>query len=543
MPRYQLYDVVILGGGLAGLTLARQLKQERPETRVLVLEKWRHPVQEAAFKVGESTVEIAGHYYAQVLGLAPHLVERQLFKFGLRYFFDDGVNRDLARRFELGPIGFPRIKTFQLDRGRLENHLFSTNPELGVEQIDGVSVRDVEFGNPLHRVTFSKGFGVSGGSDDIVTTRWVVDASGRAGIIKRKLGLRREVAHAANASWWRIRARVRIDDWSHEPAWQARVKTGCRWLSTNHLMGRGYWVWLIPLASDSTSFGIVADAALHPFGAINRPERALQWLDRHEPQCADVVRAHLHLIEDFKALRQFAHGCAQVFSGDRWCLTGEAGVFTDPFYSPGSDFISIGNDFISELVGRDLAGEDITAHAARFNRFYLHLFEAYLKVYESQYPIMGNARVMTAKVAWDNACYWGITALIYFQRRYRDLVFLESIEPLMRRFFVLHTRMQQFLREWSSTHDDALGPGFMNLIDVDFLGRLQASLDVPHDCEQLREQLHVNLGLLERFAMVLRELAGRTADQTDPATLVPEESRFAAILGEGPTDPRLTSAG
>jgi flavin-dependent dehydrogenase len=41
MPPYQLYDVVIVGGGLAGLTLARSLKQECRDTRVLVLQKWR----------------------------------------------------------------------------------------------------------------------------------------------------------------------------------------------------------------------------------------------------------------------------------------------------------------------------------------------------------------------------------------------------------------------------------------------------------------------------------------------------------------------
>ena len=61
---------------------------------------------------------------------------------------------------------------------------------------------------------------------------------------------------------------------------------------------------------------------------------------------------------------------------------------------------------------------------------------------------MGNAQVMTAKVAWDNACYWAITALLFFQRRLRQPEFMASIDPLMRRFFVLHARMQQFLRAW-----------------------------------------------------------------------------------------------
>ena len=67
------------------------------------------------------------------------------------------------------------------------------------------------------------------------------------------------------------------------------MPTGERWLSTNHLMGRGYWVWLIPLGSGSTSIGIVADDDLHPYSRINRYERALEWLREFEPQCAAVV--------------------------------------------------------------------------------------------------------------------------------------------------------------------------------------------------------------------------------------------------------------
>ena len=32
---------------------------------------------------------------------------------------------------------------------------------------------------------------------------------------------------------------------------------------------------------------------------------------------------------------------------------GEAGLFLDPFYSPGSDFIAIGNTYICDLIRRD----------------------------------------------------------------------------------------------------------------------------------------------------------------------------------------------
>jgi hypothetical protein len=292
-------------------------------------------------------------------------------------------------------------------------------------------------------------------------------------------------------------------------------------------MGKGYWVWLIPLGSGSTSVGIVADSALHPFNRINRFERALDWLREFEPQCAEVVEAHTGELEDFLALQHFAHSCARVFSPQRWALTGEAGVFTDPFYSPGSDFIAMGNDCIADLITRDVRGEDVSARAEAFNVTYLRLFEAFIRLYENQYPIMGNAQVMLAKVTWDNGCYWGMSALLFFQRRYRRPEFIASIEPLMRRFFVLHARMQSFFHAWDRADQSSYADAGTSVLDLDFLRHLMSSLSGPMmDDEALRERLHENFALLEGFAQSWQAIASQDH---------PELARFVPNRGETPT--------
>ncbi len=97
-----------------------------------------------------------------------------------------------------------------------------------------------------------------------VASRWVVDASGRRAFLKRKLGLAKKSPHRANAAWFRFKKHIKVDDWSDNQDWhQGHEGKTARWYSTNHLMGQGYWVWLIPLASGSTSMGIVAAEEFH----------------------------------------------------------------------------------------------------------------------------------------------------------------------------------------------------------------------------------------------------------------------------------------
>ncbi|HYB13718.1 MAG TPA: tryptophan 7-halogenase, partial [Myxococcota bacterium] len=92
-------DVAILGGGLAGSLLARQLQRTVPELKIGLFEK----STERSYKVGESTVEIASTYLTRRLGLSHYLYHEHLPKNGLRYFFD-GPGRDAALS-EMSEVG------------------------------------------------------------------------------------------------------------------------------------------------------------------------------------------------------------------------------------------------------------------------------------------------------------------------------------------------------------------------------------------------------------------------------------------------------
>ncbi|HRW10313.1 MAG TPA: hypothetical protein P5121_34655 [Caldilineaceae bacterium] len=84
--------------------------------------------------------------------------------------------------------------------------------------------------------------------------------------------------------------------------WQARVPARQRYFSTNHLMGDGYWVWLIPLATGYTSVGVVTQESIHPFATYKTYERALRWLHTHEPRLAAHIAAQTPL--DFRCMQR-----------------------------------------------------------------------------------------------------------------------------------------------------------------------------------------------------------------------------------------------
>ncbi|MCR9201566.1 MAG: tryptophan 7-halogenase [Planctomycetaceae bacterium] len=504
--------MAILGGGLAGLTLARQLLQKQPDMRVAVVEKRAFPVSETTHKVGESTVEIGAHYFGEELQLKKHLTDDQLPKFGLRFFFKDAW-QTLAEGTEVGGSEFFSAPSYQVDRGRLENYLQLTNTDLGAEIIDQARVRQVVIDSSEggtkdtnHQITFERD-----GVPRTIESRWIVDASGRASFIKRKLKLEEDLGHDINAVWFRIDANLQIDGWCDDQDWQQLTgKVPRRWLSTNHLMGEGYWVWLIPLATGSTSVGIVADPRIHPLPTINTFEKAMAWLEIHEPECWECLQPNVDKMQDFLAIKKMSRGSRQVFSADRWGLVGEAAAFLDPFYSPGSDFIAIGNTMVGRLIEEDLAGRPIEHLAPTLQSVFLTLFQNNLITYRDQYPLFGNPRIMALKFVWDYAVYWGFPALLYFNGKLTEVGFIQSLSRGIEEIRDMNLKMQTFFRSWyeADPHVDA-GAAFVDQSEIELMTRLNAELRDKVDDETLKKRFAANVELIRDLMFEITERVRR----------------------------------
>ncbi len=415
------FDVAIIGSGLAGNLLARQLRRAIPHLTVGMFEKQT----KTSFKVGESTVEIAGNYLLRKLGLSSYLYDHQLPKNGLRFFFDsEKKDSELPDMSEIGSLALPYHPSFQLDRARLEADLHRMNRDDGVDVFLGVQVDSLVLcatAQPTgqhHFVVKMKSQTHQG------RCRWLIDATGRSSLTARLKNLRvPESGHELGAVWGRFLNVTDVDAIGPDH-FRQRVRYTCRRLSTTHFCYPGYWIWFIPLGKGVTSIGVVTDRKASWTDRLRKQEGFLEFLQGHHAVWS--LLSHAELI-DIGSYGQLAYSTKQYFSADRWALTGEAAAFTDPFYSPGSDFIALENDFITDLIRRDEEGESYERRHSVANLYSAYMsfrYEASMRLYRNLYSVLGSYALMKLKWQLDFPLYYHMWLSQYMQDHHLQEEFL-----------------------------------------------------------------------------------------------------------------------
>ena len=508
------HDAVICGGGLSGLLLARQLRQQLPELSVALIERQGRPLPDGCHKVGESSVE-AGCQHMESLGLERYMLERQLVKFGLR-FFPGGGDRPLHERTEIGPCAEPVVKSYQIDRGRFESDLREFNAADGVTMIEGCKVTTIERGEDgaEHRID-SEGQAPDAPGSGSLRARWVVDATGRQALLRKRMKATRRSPHTASAGWFRIEGRLGPNDLvaPTETEWHQRQGAEDRWRSTNHFMGPGYWAWLIPLSTGMTSVGLVIHEDIHDPSCIAGLDNTLEFLRQHEPHLAKALEAYE--VRDFLCLRNYSHQVARSWSPDRWASVGEAGAFVDPLYSPGTDYIGFANMFTTELIRRDFAGEEWTAQATHYNYLYRAMVNGAIDLFRQASPVYGHPSAMVTKIYWDNLSYWSFTCHLGQQGIYK--LSPDDYQPygvIGTRLAELGNYMQSWLRNWALLAPEPqdgkyFGAPHFPSVHIDAHMRVGTKMTL----EETLEYMRMRLAQIEEVAV---EIVLRTLQKVGP---------------------------
>jgi 2-polyprenyl-6-methoxyphenol hydroxylase-like FAD-dependent oxidoreductase len=440
------YDVVIIGAGLAGLSLSTQLLKYTTNKTILLLDKWDDPPRPTQ-KVGESLVQLSGYYFSKILDLEDYLMINQYLKYNLRFYWQTGTGQhDFWEDVSSSSIRtVSNIPTFQLDRNHIEKHMMKRAKSDSRFQFLG-GVRDIKAdlseSEAPHRISFNKGE---------TTCRWVVDCSGRGGVLKKKLGLEKESPIKHGATWCWVDGLVNYEKFT-DHTWpevlmdRSRQSTGNFPFvnATSHFCGKGRWFWVIPL-HNITSLGLVYEHASVNPEEVSSAKKMIEWVCKDWPMFARDL-PNRKVVDEGRFI-SYAHDCKQTISANRWAMAGEAGRFTDPLYSPGSDLIAIYNTLVVDAIQTDDKAllEEKVAMAEQIERA---MYEAYVPTYELSYNALGDQEVFTLKYTWELAIYFGFYVMPFINQLFTNRQYMQTF---LRRFAIfgpINKSVQQFLSDF-----------------------------------------------------------------------------------------------
>lgn len=406
-PDTDHYDVVVLGGAFSGSALGLLLKRERPDLKVLIIEK----STKFDRKVGESTSEVAGCFLTRVLGISNHLAGKHFQKHGLRLWFTNPGNDCPSHCSEIGPYSQARFPTFQLDREILDQHLLDESVKQGCEVVRPATIKSFELdGIGKNTVTYKQD-----GETRTVTAQWVADCSGKAALVARQRGTLHPLeGHPVHSMWVRFR-NVRCLD--SPEARGMGLKPGpfvARASATNHLMGRGWWSWIIPLSNGDFSAGVTWDERLFTPPSDGRiGQRLKQHLLSHP--IGKLMFENAEPIEnDARIYKNLPYYSSEI-CGDGWISMGDAAGFMDPLYSQGLDYCAHGTYAAHRLILRSLGGECVKECIAKHDVQYRQSYHRWFKsLYLNKYQYLGDSELMRAAFLLDLSTYFvGPVQLVY----------------------------------------------------------------------------------------------------------------------------------
>ena len=335
------YDVAVIGGGPGGAALATFLA--RAGHRCVIFEQSKFP----RYHIGESLIPHT-HGIFDRLGLLPQLRASAFpVKHSVRFVSHGG--KESVPFYFSETIPGERARTWQVERSQFDTMMLDHARAGGVEVHEQTSIDKVLFED-------SRAVGVqtvsADGARSEVRAKVVVDASGRACIIGRQLGLRSPLPELRKASaWGYFRGGKRL------PGIDAGE-------TTMFLVPGGGWFWYIPLPDDMVSVGIVADPE-YVFSESDDMEAAFT---REVAKCtplADRLSAATR-VGPVRGSRHLAYLNRQT-CGDGWVMIGDARAFLDPIYSSGL-YLALGSaELAAQCIDDALKNNDVSA--ARLGAF------------------------------------------------------------------------------------------------------------------------------------------------------------------------------
>jgi flavin-dependent dehydrogenase len=297
----RLPDVAVIGGGPAGSSAARLLASWGQSVIVLARASRQPPLAES---LPPSCVKLFDEIGVRAA------IDRAGFirATGNTVHWADGARR--VEMFDQAGLGY------QVVRDRFDELLLDGAQAAGASVDRDVSVRDAEREGDLWRVQIDR---ADNGATETVRARWLLDCSGRAGVMARR-GWRRTESAARTIAVAGV--------WERSGAWPLE--------DTTHTFVESYengWAWSIPVSASRRFVTVMLDPRV-----TTLPGRSELAAAYH----AEIARATaLHTLIDGATIVDAPWACdatpysATRVAGDGLLLVGDAASFVDPLSSFG----------------------------------------------------------------------------------------------------------------------------------------------------------------------------------------------------------------
>jgi flavin-dependent dehydrogenase len=309
-------DVLVIGGGPAGATVATLLA--RRGHQVTVVEKERHP----RFHIGESLLP-ANLPLLDQLGVAEQVRAIGMQKWGAEFVSHwDGRQQDF-RFSEAWDKSMPYA--YQVRRSEFDEILIRNAAHAGAKVIEGCRVRGVEFPGERGGASSADAGGIrieaehQDGRRQHWQARFLVDASGRDTFLANRLGAkRRNPKHNSAAMFGHFSGAQRY-------AGEREGHISIYWFDHG-------WFWFIPLHDGATSIG----AVVWPRYLKSRSVPVKEFFLASIALCPPLAQrlANATLTTEVEATGNYSYSSTRSH-GEGYLLLGDAFAFIDPVFSSG----------------------------------------------------------------------------------------------------------------------------------------------------------------------------------------------------------------
>ncbi|KAJ7090631.1 putative halogenase [Mycena epipterygia] len=376
-------NILVIGGGPAGSYAAAALAREGFE--ITLLEREHFP----RYHIGESMLPSC-RPFMRFIG-----AEQKVIDFGFCVKVGAALKFNQTKRE--GYTDFinpdPEKAAWNVTRADFDEILLRNAAENGVRVCEGVTVNSIKFSGENDKQPISAEWTSDTGSKGQVNFKWLVDASGRNGIMSTKYLKNRKFNTALRSvAFWGY--------WTGAGMYAPGTsRENATWLEA--LTDESGWAWFIPLGG-KVSVGIVLkeESSRAKKAGLSGPDANAQHYHNQLKLVPGVTRllSGATFLGEVKSAGDYSYSATH-YAGPNYRIAGDAGAFIDPFFSSGVHLAFGGGLSAASSIAASIRGQCTEAEAIRFHtekigtsytRFLLVVLSAYRQITSQSVPVLSD---------------------------------------------------------------------------------------------------------------------------------------------------------